>query len=250
MKPYYEDDLVTLYHGDFRDAPLTPVDAVVTDPPYGETSLVWDRWPDGWPAKLTGLTDALWCFGSMRMFLDNARDFDGWKFSHEIVWEKHNGSGFHNDRFKRVHELAALWYRGDWSSIRHEVPTTDDAVKRVVRTKRRPTQMGQIDKAPFVSEDGGPRLMRSVLQVRSSHGSAVHPTQKPIGIVSPLIHFSVPTGGVVLDPFAGSGTTLVAAREMGRRAIGVEVSEAYCEAAAKRLSVQPLFSDATFGGAA
>lgn len=249
MKPYYEDDAVTLYHGDFRDAPLTPVDAVVTDPPYGETSLVWDRWPEGWPAQLIGLTDSLWCFGSMRMFLDNAPDFGAWKFSHEIVWEKHNGSGFAADKFRRVHELATLWYRGNWADLRHEVPKVPGAVKRTVRRKERPPHMGEIVGSRYTSEDGGDLLMRSVIAVRSTHGQAVHPTQKPLGIVSPLIEYSVPIGGVVLDPFAGSGTTLVAAREMGRRSIGVEVSEAYCEAAAKRLSVQPLFSDATFGGA-
>lgn len=242
MKPYYEDDSVTLYHGEYRDHYTAllkaKADAIVTDPPYGETSLEWDRWPEDWPEEMADVSNAMWCFGSFRMFLDQKEQFNRWKLSHEIVWEKHNGSGFHNDRFKRVHELAALWYRGDWSKIRHEVPTTDDAVKRVVRTKRRPTQMGQIDKSPFVSEDGGPRLMRSVLQVRSSHGSAVHPTQKPLGIVTPLIEFSVPVGGMVVDPFAGSGTTLLAARLLGRRAIGVEANEKYAEAAATRLSQQ------------
>ena len=78
--------------------------------------------------------------------------------------------------------------------------------------------------------------MRSVLAVRSCHGYAVHPTQKPVGILHPLIEFSVPVSGIVLDPFAGSGSTLVAAREAGRRAIGIEVQERYCEIAAKRLA--------------
>jgi site-specific DNA-methyltransferase (adenine-specific) len=77
--------------------------------------------------------------------------------------------------------------------------------------------------------------MRSVLQVRSEHGRAVHPTQKPLGILSPLISYSVPPGGLVLDPFMGSGSTLLAARQLGRRAIGIEADEAYCKAAVQRL---------------
>src|SRR5690554_3039157 len=113
---YYSDEFVTLYVGDFRDyLPALSGDAIVTDPPYGETSLAWDRWPEGWPASLAGVADSLWCFGSFRMFMDNLPDFADWKFSHEIVWEKHNGSGFAADKFRRVHELATLWYRGEWS---------------------------------------------------------------------------------------------------------------------------------------
>lgn len=241
MKPYFEDDAVALYLGDSREivsALGLTADVVVTDCPYGETSLGWDSWQDGWPTVAVFASSALWAFGSMRMFLDHGAEFAaaGWKFAQDIVWEKHNGSGFHADRFKRVHEHALHWYRGDWQAQRREVPTTADAVKRVVRTKRRPVQMGQIDKPSFVSEDGGPRLMRSVLQVRSMHGRAIAPTEKPVGILDPLIRYSCPPGGLVLDMFAGSGSTLEAARGCGRRAIGIEGDEAQIERAAKRLS--------------
>lgn len=241
MKPYYEDELVTLYHGKYQD--VLPnlnvrVDAVITDPPYGETSLEWDRWPVGWPAAVAEITDALWCFGSMRMFFDNLPQFEKWKFSHEVVWEKHNGSGFAADKFRRVHEFASLWYRGEWGALRHEVPTVPGAVKRTVRRKERPTHMGEIAGSRYTSVDGGDLLARSVMRVRSEHGRAVHPTQKPIGIVAPLIEYSVPVGGLVLDLFAGSGTTGVACRELGRRSILIEANEKHAEGAAKRLGQQ------------
>lgn len=239
MSIVYEDEWVTLHHADYRDhLGGLRADAIITDPPYGETSLEWDRWPSGWLADAAEITNALWCFGSFRMFHEHAADFAEWSLSQEIVWEKHNGSGFHADRFKRVHELAVLWYRGDWMSIRHETPTTPDAVRRRVHTKRRPTQMGQIDKAPFVSEEGGPRLMRSVQYVRSEHGRAIHPTQKPAGIVAPLIEYSVPPGGTVVDLFAGSATTAFVARQLGRRCIAFEAREEYAHKAAARLAQQ------------
>jgi site-specific DNA-methyltransferase (adenine-specific) len=237
--PYYEDDLVTLYHGDYREHLDSLAGfAIVTDPPYGETSLEWDRWPEAWPTDLIVAAPSLWCFGSFRMFMDRRDDFAAWKFSHEIVWEKHNGSGFAADKFRRVHELATLWYQGNWADVYHEVPKVAGATKRTVRRKERPAHMGAIANSTYTSQDGGDLLMRSVLRVRSTHGHAVHPTQKPLGIVSPLIEYSVPAGCKVVDPFAGSGTTLLAASLTGRRAVGVEVNEAYCEAAARRLSQQ------------
>src|SRR3546814_7972972 len=56
--------------------------------------LAWDRWPDGWPALAAKVASSMWCFGSMRMFLDRAPEFADWKLSQDYVWEKHNGSGF------------------------------------------------------------------------------------------------------------------------------------------------------------
>ena len=236
--PYYSDEHVTLWHGDCRELTLA-ADTVVTDPPYGDTSLTWDIWPDRWVDHVSaGLPAAasLWCFGSMRMHLTHRTEFDAWTYGQEIVWEKHNGSGFHADRFKRVHEIALHWYRGPWADVFKDPQFTNDATARTVRRKTRPTHTGNIDDAAYTSVDGGPKLMRSVQYVRSMHGRAIHPTEKPTGILEPLIRYSCPPGGTVLDPFAGSGSTLAAAAATGRKAIGVEIDERYCEAAAQRLS--------------
>ncbi len=78
--------------------------------------------------------------------------------------------------------------------------------------------------------------MRSVIQIRSCHGDAVHPTQKPLGIISPLIEYSCPPGGVIFVPFSGAGSELLAAKMSGRSAIGCETQEKYCEVTATRLS--------------
>ncbi len=73
-----------------------------------------------------------------------------------------------------------------------------------------------------------------MLQVNSTHGYAENETQKPVGILTPLIEYGCPPGGLVLDPFMGSGSTLIAARDSGRRAIGIDIREGQCEIAARR----------------
>ena len=244
MTPYFEQGGVTLYHGDCRDIlPELTADLVVADPPYGETALEWDTRVDGWQELVTvDPGGSMWVFGSLRSLLGSIDDFDGWSFVQEIIWEKHNGSNFLVDRFRRVHEIITHWrpsYR-TWSDVYKDPQFTHDAVRRQIRSKGRPAHMGRIERTPFVSDDGGPRHMRSVIPVRSCHGYAIHPTQKPIGILTPIISYSCPPGGTVLDPFAGSGSTQDAARLIGRRAIGIEIDERWCEAAARRLEQQVL----------
>lgn len=247
IEPYYSDDLVTLYHGDSREIlpTLGSFHVCITDPPYGDTSLEWDRWPTGWPAIVAGHTSSLWCFGSMRMFLDQRDQFSGWRYAQEIVWQKNSGTGFQSDRFKRVHELAVQWYRGDWKDIHKEPPRVVTGAKLKGRTiKRGPTaHYGKQGEVGWVDE--GTRLMHSVIAMRNMHGRAIHPTEKPTGILEPLINYSCPDGGQVLDVFAGSGSTLAAAKSIGLRAVGIEAHEPYCEAAARRLA-----QDTLFGGVA
>lgn len=238
--PYFEDDRVSLYHGRFEEIlPSLGVtaDLIIADPPYGETSLEWDRWPDGWPSVAAEHGRAMWCFGSMRMFLDRRDEFGGWKFSQDVVWEKHNGSNLANDRFNRVHENASFWYQGEWSSIYHEPPTVAMAVKRTVRKKPRPAQwIGATGENIYTSHDGGPLLMASVIFARSMHGRAINETEKPTEILEPLITYGCKPGGLVVDLFAGSCSALVTARNTGRYAIGFELRESQCEKAALRLA--------------
>ena len=219
------------------------VDVVIADQPYGDTSLDWDVVVTSWLPLVDRVlkpSGSVWCFGSLRMFMEHRGDFEGWKYAQEIVWEKHNGSSFHADRFKRVHELAVQWYRGPWGAIYKQPVMVNEATARAVRRKQRPPHTGHIEAGSYQSFDGGPKLMRSVQYVRSCHGAADHPTQKPVGILRPLIEYSCPPGGVVLDPFAGAGSTGVAAAELGRNAILIEIDADYHAAAERRLAQLPL----------
>ncbi|MBT2429414.1 site-specific DNA-methyltransferase [Streptomyces sp. ISL-112] len=245
MDPYWKDEEagLYLYLGDMREvlpALNVQADLIVADPPYAETSLAWDRWPDGWPKIAAAHASSMWCFGSMRMFLDRRDDFAAWKLSQDVVWEKHNGSGFARDRFRRVHETATHWYRGDWAQVHHDAPREAYHGSNVKTVPRRSGMQHTGDIGAYEHYIGHDRITRSVLKAHSMHGRAIHPTQKPLGILSPLITYACPPAGLVLDPFAGSGSTLDAARQSGRRAIGVEADERYCEAAARRLSALTL----------
>lgn len=248
MTPYYADNAVTLHHGDMREIlPALDIraDCCVTDPPYGETSLAWDRWPEGWPSIVASFTASMWCFGSMRMLMDRHRDFfAAWKLSQDVVWEKHAGSSMRADRFRRVHEYALHWYTGKWGDVHHETPRTGTPGK--VTLRERHAKPGGIHRpltgSTYVID--GTRLTRSVIRARSMNGRAIHPTEKPLEILTPLISYACPPGGVVLDPFAGSGSTAEAARRSGRRAVLVEASEEYCESIARRLSQPALPLDA------
>ena len=244
---------VRIITGDCRD--VLPqladesVDAIVTDPPYGETSLTWDRWVCGWPAlarRVLKRTGSMWVFGSTRMFMEHAAEFAGWRMSHDVVWEKHNGTGLFNDRFRRMHEMALHFYRDDaaWGEVYKAPQFTLDATARTIRKKAKPAHwIGACGPTTYVSEDGGPRLARSVIYARSEHGRAVHPTQKPVDLVRPLLAYACPPGGVVLDPFAGSGTTGLCAREAGQDAILIEGCRDFTAVIAARLSAGPLFAD-------
>lgn len=247
---YFRDEAagLTLYHGDCRVIlpELEPgsVDLTLAGPPYGATALRWDRVVRGWPALARPLLRAhgsLWCFSSLRHLLASAPDFAGWRLAQEVIWHKHNGSNFHVDRFRRVHELVAHFYPGDtpWRAVYKAPQYSRDATRRTVRRKGRPAHTGRIAARPYRSTEGGPRLLRSVIAARSCHGKAFHPTEKPLAVLAPLLAYSCPLGGVVLDPFAGGGATLLACRRLGLACVAIERDKGYCRAIVERLR-QPM----------
>lgn len=205
-------------------------DMILADPPYGDTALKWDKRVAGWlPVAHAALRDtgSMWVFGSMRFFMATAADFKdaGFVVAQDIVWEKHNGSNFLADRFRRVHEHAVQFYKKgtNWSQIYNDPQKTHDAVARTVtRNKSRPPHLGKHGESTYKSEDGGPKMMRSVIPMRSCHGRAIHPTEKPVALLEILVRTSTPPGGLVGDFFAGSGAVAEACGASGRKYIGCE----------------------------
>jgi site-specific DNA-methyltransferase (adenine-specific) len=234
-----------LLTGDCREVmpAMGPFDLIIADPPYADTSLAWDRKVHGWlkvAARSLKPTGSIWVFGSMRSLIGSSGDIARarLRYAQDIVWEKHNGSGFAADRFKRVHEHAVQFYRADaaWADVWNDPQTTPDATARAVRRKKRPAHTGHVDASHYLSEDGGPRLMRSVIAMRSMHGRAIHPTEKPSPLVEILVRTSCPPGGLVGDFFAGSGAAGEACAMAGRNYVGCEIDPVMAEKARGRLA--------------
>lgn len=220
--PYYEDDAVTLYHGDcrvlFGDLNLANVDLVLTDPPYGVSERT-DRASKG-RGKAAASNDFPPVYGDDEPF-DPSHLL---RFPRLILW----GGNYYADRLP----TSPSWIV--W-----------DKLDGLVTEKR---EIGFDDNADVElawTNCGGPaRLVshrwKGMLKASEREDLRLHPTQKPVALMARLIAWRTTPGDLVLDPYAGSGSTLRAAKDLGRRAIGVEYEEAYCRVIAERLGQEVL----------
>lgn len=200
MKPYYQDDSVTIYHGDCREIlpMLEPVDLVLTDPPYGTGYA-----PRG--GNVMGTIDY------------NSRDIPSWDvFSMDwITLLRHIPMGVFCPIKAIVEVMRAL--------------ETDQSLFYI---KTNPNPLGTSIEACVVR--GVSIVSPQHFLAYNAFNGQTHPTQKPVELMRWIVK-RMPEGEIV-DPFMGSGTTLRAAKDLGRKAIGIEIEEKYCEIAAKRMS--------------
>ncbi|OFT62592.1 DNA methyltransferase [Brachybacterium sp. HMSC06H03] len=212
MSIYYQDDYVTLYHGDCTQHHFYEwmcADVLVTDPPYGIDYNSGSRRENLAPSihgdKDTSLRDGVLSMWHERPYHEKpALVFGTWRVPRPsgtralLVWDTKGalGMGDLSIPWKPSHQEIYVLGKGFAGKRSTDVLTY----------------------APVQS---------------MSRGGRVHPHQKPIPLMRDLIAKCPP--GVIADPFAGSGSTLVAAKLLGRKAVGVEVDEAYCEIIAKRL---------------
>lgn len=212
MNPYYQDDYVTLYHADCLQHldMLNQADVLITDPPYGIGWRIGDHPKRGSSAHVGIQNDAdttardtvLAEWGSEKPGVV----FAGWKkplanFTDLLVWKKPIDAGVVGSITGFRRDTEAIYLTGVWP-------------------RRRST-------------------WTSVLETTGGKARyyAGHPHSKPVPLLERLISL---TPGTVIDPFAGSGSTLRAAKNLGRKAIGFEIEEKYCEIAAQRLAQETL----------
>lgn len=207
--PYYDDGHVTIYLGDCRDVmPHVEADVLVSDPPYG-MGLVTGRRGGDWESRWAGRRIA----GDEDTELRDAILVD-WAPRPAIVF-------------------------GTWKA-----PAPAGVREMLVWDKVVSTGMGALD-IPWRPSWEGVYVIGEGFVGRREHGvlrfslptladdRKWHPTPKPVDLMRHLIGKCPP--GVIVDPFMGAGSTLRAAKDLGRRAVGIEVEEQYAEAAARRM---------------
>lgn len=224
-RPYYSHDGVTIYHGDCRDVlptiPAASVGLVLTDPPFSVPVKYQDAegiHPRSWgdllvmepffAEVLKGLRRVVKQDGQTYIHCDADTypvfykvAYSLWPQSHLITWYKPTGR--RGRGWLHSHELILHLRTGD-----------------------------------TIYAEGFRQDVIGVMPVRTLNRT--HPAEKPGDLLSFLAEAYPRTDDVVLDPFAGGGSTLVQAKKMGRPAIGIEIEERYCEIAAKRLSQESL----------
>lgn len=211
MSIYYQDDHVTLHHGDCLEAlDWAEADVLVTDPPYGVDYQSGAR-RETLAASILNDKDTIHRDSVLELWGSKpALVFGSWKIARPaatkalLIWDTKGALGMGDLRipWKPSHQEVYVLGDGPWQG-------------------KRDTDVLSIAPVQSMGTNG-----------------RVHPHQKPIALMDTLIAKTV--GAVIADPFAGSGSTLVSAKAMGRKAIGVEMDEAYCEIIAKRLSQEVL----------
>lgn len=266
MTPYYEDDAVTIFNADARALPLEDVvQCVVTSPPYN-VGIAYDEWDDSqdWSAYWEFVAG---CASEIERVMDRAGRC--WVNVAPVVQEDPGGSGRngppHSGRsLKRRQSLTARWsvalenaglesadmvawttQRGSgtaWGS--YEMPSAPnlrgDWEAILVHFKDSWLRETPAEFAGWRDKLGGwTGLVSNVWTIRPQQRDE-HPAPYPVELADRAIRLSTWPGETVLDPFAGEGNTLRAAKNLGRKAIGVEISERYCEIAARRCSQEVL----------
>ena len=214
-KPYYEDGSVTIYHGDCRELlPHIEADAVVTDPPYGINA-------DRGQASRAGLRHG--------RALAPSRDY-----GHLSEWDSEPPSADEIAALLRIGRYH-IFFGGNyfnlppsrgWLVWDKETGTNGYADAELAWT--------DLDMAVRLTRFQWKGMLQKIKEQRH------HPTQKPVPVMTWALGFLPDDAQVILDPFMGSGTTLRAAKDLGRKAIGIELEEKYCTIAAERCSQEVL----------
>lgn len=231
-QPYYQDERVTLYHGDCREVMAEmderSVDAVITDPPYSDRTHEMTR-SNSNGAKRHGNRVLSGSFGFDSITAEDLALALSTAGRISRRWLVANVDYRHAFAFSDAPpEGLRLLRIGVWIKTNPNPQISGD---RPAQGWEAIAYMHRDDLRP--SWTGGGRAANFVLPNAQKHG---HPTTKPVEMVRQFVRWFTEPGDVVFDPFAGSGTTLRAALDEGRKAIGVELDERYCEVIAKRLS--------------
>ena len=227
MIPYYSRDGITIYHGDCRDIlpQLESVDLVLTDPPYNidfDRNYYSNRKRKNWSEYVDAPLDYGLLSGEfMRLLQAPASAYICVGYDNYVDWyTAMSAAGF-------VYPGYLVWDKGNatWLAGNYGVKWKQRTELIMHFIKGRPT-LAFPDKHNILAYN---RIAKNE-----------HPCQKPVPLMTELILQSSALGDLILDPFMGSGTTIVACKQLGRQAIGIEKEKDYVEIAVKRLAQEVL----------
>lgn len=217
------------------------VDAIITDPPYGTTACKWDSvipFEDMWD-KLheikKGRTTPVILFSS-QPFTSQLITSNLNMFKYNLIWEKEQGTDFMMAKkkpLKNFEEICVFYEK--------QCVYNPQMIQAEREWKKKDTGntynevLGQQEKPYFKKSNGKLRYPTSILRYSRPKQKGVHPTQKPIELMEWLINTYTNENDLILDFTCGSGTTLIAAKKLGRKAIGIELDEKYCEITKDRI---------------
>lgn len=240
MQPYYEDDYVQLFNANCFDIlPIIKekIDMVNTDPPFNLVRCAWDK-------EIIDLSllwqclhniahkNTAYVFTGAQPFTSKLVASNYKEFKQELIWRKTQGTGHMNCKRMALknHENILIFYG-------------KQPVYNPQKTKGEPYRTGLRNKNNRVYGDSvyyetinetGDRYPLSVLDFKYDT-KRYHPTQKPVALCEYMLKTYTNEGQLVVDPFAGAGSSLVAAKKLGRRAIGIELDASYCDIIVERL---------------
>jgi len=209
LKPYYDKGGITIYCADYKDVLPVSADAVITDPPYNVAKL--------------GTRNMVYENTQMQISNDDYIKFClDWlqrckEITNRIIFTSGNKNLFNYPR----PDCIAIWYKPGSKNVNMMGGISD--WEPILIYGKPPNRLGR-----DVFECQSMNLIKSV--------QTQHPCPKPPPLWLKLIAFATKENETILDPFLGSGTTAVCAKKLGRKCIGIEISEKYCEIAVKRLA--------------
>lgn len=219
-------------------------DLVLTDPPYSITSNKWDIPFDfgEWWREVKRLCRGPIILTASQPFTSIAVMSNVKDFRHEWMWVKNAGSNFANTVREpmKEHESILVFSENGWTYNKQMQERAESGKSRVKTPVKFETASENYRQFERVETKTMPELRVPSSVQRFNRERGLHPTQKPVSLFEYMIKTYSNEGDRILDPFMGSGTTLVAAKKLKRSATGIEISPKYCEVAQKRLEEEPL----------
>lgn len=243
-------------HEWLKGLPDASVDAVITDPPYGTTQLAFDalevRWAEIWAGIYRVCKPAaVQVMFSAQPFTTDLINSNRNRFRYELIWPKTTATGYLNAKSRplRNHENILLFSERGATTYNPQMQATSRKAYRVIRRTQSEHYCDR-QKETVAAVLDGTRYPTTVLEhYPSQQAHSTHPTQKPLELLAYLVKTYTNPGDLVIDPFAGSGTTGHACIELGRRFTGCEIDPNYHAIAIKRLEAAAaqgrMFAEAT-----